>query len=568
MKKSFSRCVALAWAVASASSGMPIALAQADRTMAMPPAAEVLALKTILHTRIDRAQPVSLKVPAGQVVQLRMTSDNAHLDLRDAQGHHLRRLAENGRGVQTVMWRTQDAQQEQLWVTPAQVGQPATVGLELLQTWVSNGPAPLTANDTPMGPRLQALQQALVHGESTDAFWQAVKQQGTPLVEPWAQGQLLVTFLWRDQSNTNVRLFGSPSGNHSPLRKLTGSDVWWTSVVMDPRARLSYGLAPDVPQIADAKQQRRMILSTLQRDPLNPARFPVSPWGGQDDIYQGRSVLTLPQAPEQPWVAARAGVPRGTLQRHVLHSHLLGNERDVWTYVPAGAAPQALLVLFDAHAYVHDVPTPRILDNLVADGLLPPMAAVIVGNASPEARGDELPPHPLFARFIAEELMPWVKAQGLGQLARHTVVAGSSYGGLAASYLGFTHPEWFGHVLSMSGSYWWAPPGEAQGWMQRTWQTLPSPLPHVRFYIDAGRYESGRGGKDGILETSAELADVLRARGLWVMQRNFVGGHDYVQWQASLGCGLVGLLAPQHMQLSRMQGCKGVAPATHPSAAR
>lgn len=51
---------------------------------------------------------------------------------------------------------------------------------------------------------------------------------------------------------------------------------------------------------------------------------------------------------------------------------------------------------------------------------------------------------------------------------------------------------------------------------------------------------------------------MLRARGLWVMQRSFVSGHDYVQWQASLGCGLVALLAPQHMQLSRVRGCKGV----------
>lgn len=542
-------------ATALAGAALCVALSAAARAQEPP----LVVKKTLQRTDVAAAgQRMALQVSAGEVVQLRIAVENAHLDLRDAQGHHLRRLAENGRGVQTAMWRTQGAQQEQLWATPAQPGQPASVALELLQTWASNGPAPLQADDTPMGPRLQALQQALARGEGTDAFWQALQQQGTPMVEPWEQGQQLVTFVWRDQGNTNVRLFGNPSGDHNPLRKLAGSDVWWTSAVMDPRARLSYALAPDVPEIADAKQQRRMILATLQRDPLNAATFPASPWSGQEDIYQGRSVLALPQAPEQPWVAARAGVPQGQLTRHVVHSQILGNDRDVWTYVPAGAQPQALLVLFDAHAYVHDVPTPRILDNLVADGLLPPMAAVIVGNASPEARGEELPPNPQFARFMAEELMPWVKAQGLGQLARHTVVAGSSYGGLVSSYLGLTHPEWFGNVLSMSGSYWWAPQGEAQGWMQRAWQNLPSPLPNVRFYIDAGLYESGRGNKDGILETSAELADVLRARGLWVMQRAFVSGHDYVQWQASLGCGLVALLAPQHMQLSRVRGCKGV----------
>lgn len=505
------------------------------------------------------AQQVQLQVPAGAVVQLRFAGAGLHLDLRDAQGQHIRRLAENERGVQTAMWRSLGAQQEQLWVVPAEKNLAAApFSLQVLNTWQVQGAEQPKPDETPMGPRLKKLQQALVQGQSTDAFWQQVQQQGTPLVEPWEGGQLLVTFLWRDRGNQNVRLFGSPSGDHNPLRKLGGSDVWWTSVVMDPRARLSYALAPDVPKVANAAQQRRMILATLQRDPLNPHTFPAQLATQAVDRFQGRSVLQLPQAPKQPWVQARSDVPQGTLTRHVVHSQILGNDRDVWTYVPAGAEPQNLLVLFDAHAFVHDVPTPRILDNLMADGLLPNTAAVIVGNASPEARGQELPPNPKFAQFMAEELMPWVREQGLAQMARHTVVAGSSYGGLVSSYLGLTHPELFGNVLSMSGSYWWAPQGEPAGWMQRAWQTLPSPMPNVRFYIDAGRFETGRGGRNGILETSRELGDVLRARGLSVTQREWISGHDYVQWQASLGCGLVALLAPQKMADARMQVCNGV----------
>lgn len=505
------------------------------------------------------AQQVQLQVPAGAVVQLRFAGAGLHLDLRDAQGQHIRRLAEDGRGVQTAMWRSLGAQQEQLWVVPAEKNLAAApFSLQVLNTWQVQGEEQPKPEDTPMGPRLKKLQQALAQGHSTDAFWQQVQQQGTPLVEPWEGGQLLVTFLWRDQGNQNVRLFGSPSGDHNPLRKLGGSDVWWTSVVMDPRARLSYALAPDVPKVANAAQQRRMILATLQRDPLNPHTFPAQLATQAVDRFQGRSVLQLPQAPKQPWVQARSDVPQGTLTRHVVHSQILGNDRDVWTYVPAGAEPQNLLVLFDAHAFVHDVPTPRILDNLMADGLLPNTAAVIVGNASPEARGQELPPNPKFAQFMAEELMPWVREQGLAQMARHTVVAGSSYGGLVSSYLGLMHPELFGNVLSMSGSYWWAPQGEPAGWMQRAWQTLPSPMPHVRFYIDAGTFEKGRGGREGILETSRALGDILRERGLQVTQREWVSGHDYVQWQASLGCGLVALLAPQKMADARMQVCNGV----------
>lgn len=505
------------------------------------------------------AQRVALDVPSGHVVQLRFMGAGAHLDVRDAQGRHVRRLATDGRGVQTALWQPQAAQQEQLWIVPTEKNLAAPPAqLELLRTWPTQGYEQPAPDDTPMAPLLKKLEHALAQGQDTTEFWHHVQQHGTPWVEPWGNGQWLVTFLWRGRNQHNVRLFGSPSGEHNPLRQLAGSDVWWTSAVMDPRTRLSYALAPDVPRVTDAAQQRRMILTTMQRDSLNPHTFPASLSTQAVDRFQGRSVLELPQAPAQSWVAARAGVPQGQLTRHTLHSHVLGNARDVWTYVPAGGAPQALLVLFDAHAFVHDVPTPRILDNLMADGLLPRTAAVIVGNASPEARSTELPPNPLFAQFMAQELMPWVNAQGLAQPAQRTVVAGSSYGGLVSSYLGLMHPQLFGKVLSMSGSYWWAPAGEPAGWMQRAWQALPEPVPAVQFYIDAGLFETGRGGRAGIVETSRELADVLRARGLHVTQREFMSGHDYAQWQGSLGCGLVALLAPQQLADARMQVCAGV----------
>ena len=528
---------------------------------AQTPARAIHAPQSLQAELQGAPQRLQLALPAGQVVQLRFAGAGLHLDLRDAQGRHLRRLAEDGRGVQTAMWVSQGGDREQLWVVPAEKNVAAVpFSVQVLHTWPVQGAEQPQLEETPMGQQLKNLQQALAQGASTEAFWRSVQQQGSPLVEPWQDGKLLVTFLWRDQDNQNVRLFGSPSGDHNPLRKLAGSDVWWTSVVMDPRARLSYGFAPDVPQLAPAQasQQRRMILATLQRDPLNARTFPASLQHTAIDRFQGRSALVLSQAPAQPWVQARVHVPQGRLTRHVLHSHVLGNDRDVWTYVPAGAAPQALLVLFDAHAFVADVPTPRILDNLIADGLLPPTAAVIVGNASPEARGQELPPNPKFAQFMAEELMPWVQAQGLAQRARHTVVAGSSYGGLVSSYLGLMHPELFGNVLSMSGSYWWAPQGEAPGWMQRAWQTLPAPLPAVRFYLDAGTFESGRGGREGIVETSRALREVLAARGLPVSYREWVSGHDYLQWQGALGCGLVALLRPQQAGDPRLAMCQGI----------
>ncbi len=46
--------------------------------------------------------------------------------------------------------------------------------------------------------------------------------------------------------------------------------------------------------------------------------------------------------------------------------------------------------------------------------------------------------------------------------ADHAVVAGQSFGGLSALYVGLHWPERFGCVLSQSGSYWWPHRGGQQ----------------------------------------------------------------------------------------------------------
>ncbi|MNP48677.1 Enterochelin esterase [compost metagenome] len=136
---------------------------------------------------------------------------------------------------------------------------------------------------------------------------------------------------------------------------------------------------------------------------------------------------------------------------------------------------------------------------------------------------------------MAEELMPWARRQGLSASAASTVIAGSSYGGLAASYLGLMHPELFGNVLSLSGSYWWAKDGEEPGWLTREYVKAP-PRP-LRFYLQAGLFEGPT-----ILDTHRHLRDVLRAKGYAVEAVEYPAGHDYLQWRGSLPCGLISLI--------------------------
>ncbi len=575
-------------AAALAATGLLAACVAPDRmfTETAPSTAQVAAPSTVLAVGTavqgqlapgtqQRWQLDARALPAGSVVRGEIDATGLQLDVQDAQGRHVRRLLGKDARGEGFTWQVQAGEQLVLHASDAPVVGYATAKtiaggvqptgaapengqyrLLLEQAWQPAADQQVKLPERPLqSPRLQALALQLQAGGNTEAFWQEVAQHGAPLVEPWSERERLVTFVWRG-AQRSVRLFGSPSGNHESLQRLGASDVWWASFVMPSDVRLSYGFAPDVPNIdAPAQEQRRSILATLQRDPFNARTWGAGADGAPPvDRYQGRSVLQLADAPPQPWGQKRAGVPRGDLQRHWFTSQALGNGRDVWIYRPKGwsqarAAQRSVLVLFDAHAYLHDVPTPQIVDNLVADRLIPNTAVVLVANASSTLRGKELPPNPAFARMMGEELMPWLAAQGVDVPAARTVLAGSSYGGLASSYVAQQYPGRFGNVLSLSGSYWWSPSGEAPNALARWWEAAPR-LP-VEFYFDAGRYESARGGQAGILETSRALGDVLRAKGYRVTQVEHNTGHDYVHWQGSLACGLVALLQPANW--SRVQ---------------
>jgi enterochelin esterase-like enzyme len=406
-------------------------------------------------------------------------------------------------------------------------------------------------------PQLQTWAREL--GAGSEAFWAAVARAGVPLIEPIASTKAArVTFLWRGAQTKSVRLFWPVrQGDQERFARHASSDVWHYSVRLPLDTRLAYQLAPDVPQLRDANRlrQRRAILATVRSDPLNTQRWPAP---GLDDPLAASSMLVLPAAPAEPWIEPRAGIARGTVQTLRYASTKLGNERALGLYLPPGYQPAGpplpLLLLFDHEAYVTRVPTPTVLDNLIAAGRIPPLVAVLVGNPTRDSRNHELPCNPTFADMLAEELLPWLcERWRITADPARTVVAGSSYGGLAATWLGHRHPARFGRVLSLSGSFWWAPerpPGALAGgldddsegeWLTR--QMARAPKSDVVFFLAPGRLErSAPADGPGILETNRHLRDVLIARGQRVHYREFAGGHDYINWRSELAEGLIALL--------------------------
>jgi enterochelin esterase-like enzyme len=291
----------------------------------------------------------------------------------------------------------------------------------------------------------------------------------------------------------------------------------------------------------------------VQGDPLNPRRWGCfQPTATRHDC---QSMAELPGAPPQPWIARNDTIPAGKVAKHKIASELLKNERNLSVYTPPGyvanGKPYALLVLFDEGAYLNQVPTPVILDNLLAAGRIPPMVAVLIANPSQDTRNKELPPNPQFADFLATELLPWVHARyTVTSDPKLTTVGGSSYGGIAATYAGLRHPEIFGNVLCQSGSFWWAPDHGGSpdtdattetGWLAK--EFIKSPKLPLRFWMDAGVFEvDSRGNGGAILEPSRHMRDVLLAKGYDVRYQQFNSGHDYLNWRGTLADGLIALV--------------------------
>lgn len=62
----------------------------------------------------------------------------------------------------------------------------------------------------------------------------------------------------------------------------------------------------------------------------------------------------------------------------------------------------------------------------------------------------------VYARFVVEEVVPYVKSNyRVRERASDTAVLGASLGGLSAFDLAWNHPDTFGIVGVLSGSFWW-----------------------------------------------------------------------------------------------------------------
>lgn len=317
------------------------------------------------------------------------------------------------------------------------------------------------------------------------------------------------------------------------LERKDSSDLWAGKVELPDDLRSLYQFCParedPIPQreLTDAEWER--LIAAGIADPAAADSLGPCVWGNTEPA----SMLEMPSAPPQPWALRRPGVPRGEVR-----SVETGREwpATVHVYTPAGLGTQraALAVMFDAQAWM-GLDVTATFDNLIADGVVPPFIAVLLGYPFGPTRVRGLTRPEVHETYLLGELLPQLESEfRLGD----TILIGQSLGGLAAVGCALRSPGRFAGVASQSGSFWW--PGGAEGEVSgdEVIASVGGGTAGTRFWVEAGAFEAG------LVPPNRKLHQALSAAGLPVAYREFAGGHDFACWRAGLGDAIVYLLNP------------------------
>ena len=334
------------------------------------------------------------------------------------------------------------------------------------------------------------------------------RREGTPLID----GQT-VTFVW--EGKTAPFLLGDFNDwqkDHPLVFVSDAPEVWISTLSIPKDAYLEYA-----------------YFKNLEDDQRQVDRFnnrKVNNGVGQFNHY-----FYMPETGPTDLVNERDGIPHGEITRHYvsIDEMAVGKRRTVYLYHPPVREPLPLLIVYDGADYLRRARLPVIVDNLISEGRIRPLAMAFINHGGP-ARFVEYSCSEATLGLILLKLLPLAQNKlnliDIGQSPGAFGILGASMGGLMSLFTGLRLPHIFGRVLSQSGSF-------------TTWEydlvvydlvrSLNKPAPRV--WMDVGRYE-------WLLETNQRMRALMEEKGLQVTYREYNGGHNYHSWRDDVWRGL------------------------------
>lgn len=308
------------------------------------------------------------------------------------------------------------------------------------------------------------------------------------------------------------------------MPRLPGTSWHALTYLLRPDAIVSYRLvvAACIPRDAGARRETWLGIHEAGRpDPFCPRR--IAPAHRPE-----ASVLIGPRAPVHPeWT----GDPESGADAVWSRWEIPVDDRPVTLLRGEGDADRALLVLLDGERW-------RALDaasRLVARA--GQVDLLLVDSGTFERRARDLPHPQAAARRIGEVLDAVAAATGERRGPERVIIAGQSFGGLAAAATVLGRPDLASHAIAQSPSLWFRdgePRAAGRGDLLRGLDA--SGLPRGRLVVQVGTEEGD------MAELAAELVERLAERGADVPHRVVAGGHDDAWWCHGLSHGLDAVL--------------------------
>jgi enterochelin esterase family protein len=235
-----------------------------------------------------------------------------------------------------------------------------------------------------------------------------------------------------------------------------GQDYLFVATSPNP-VTVSIDLQPQT-SLAQIDATHWMLLTKMRTGVLHQYQFYSA---GKPLGARGDAVGYNPDSYPKP------GTPHGKLsEQHVITSKIYeGMKSNYWVYASAGVdpnVPAALMVWQDGQNLIRDLAGIRLItvtDNLVAQGLLPPIVHVMIqpgtsadGRAMRSIEYDTVSDR--YPRFLMEEVLPEVeKMYKLRPDGYSRAIAGESSGGICAFNAAWLMPDKFSRVHSAVGSF-------------------------------------------------------------------------------------------------------------------
>ena len=274
-------------------------------------------------------------------------------------------------------------------------------------------------------------------------------------------------------------------------------------------------------------------------DPITQKNFldPLNKKSVNNGVGGRNNFFYMPETMPSPFPLRRADVTPGTLSKHRVEAKWLREdyERDIYLYRPPVKEPVPLLIVFDGRDYLQRAKLNVIVDNLIADKRIQPIAMAFLHNGG-RWRDVEYACSDGTILWLDEIILPFAKKK-LNLLDTENnpgayAVLGSSLGGTISMYTGLRIPDVFGKVLTQAGAFTYPSRDFAVVDLVRHGHAR-----EVNIWMDVGQL-------DFLLEDNRKMRELLQEKEYKVFYREFMGGHNYTAWRNDVWRGMQALFPP------------------------